>query len=128
MIDRSYIVGVRLTKQEYRLLTEKAERDCETLYRNGKKNLSGYIRKCALNESGKMTVNLNRELKQLAYQVRKIGVNINQVAKKINAGYGYPDPMSAVEELKVELAKIETQFAELLQVVEENGNYKTPEY
>ena len=33
-------------------------------------------------------VRLEKELKNLSYQVRKIGVNINQVVAKINAGYG----------------------------------------
>ncbi len=106
MIDRSYIVGVRLTKQEHQYLTEKAMEDSETLYRNGKKNLSGYIRKCALAESGKSKISLIKEFKRTSYQIRKIGVNINQVAKKINAGYGYSDPMIAVEELKKELEQM----------------------
>lgn len=128
MIDRTYIVGVRLTKQEYQFLSEKATQDSETLYRNGKKNLSGYIRKCALEESGKTKISLIRELKKMSYQIRKIGVNINQVAKKINAGYGYSDPMIAVEELKKELEQIESQFTELFQVVEIYGNHETPQY
>lgn len=33
---------------------------------------------------------MKKELKNLSYQVRKIGVNINQVVAKINAGYRNP--------------------------------------
>lgn len=37
----------------------------------------------------------------LNYQVRKIGININQITKKINAGYGNPsDAMLLADELR----------------------------
>lgn len=128
MIEKNHFVGVKLSDREYQRLSQKAGEDSETRYSNGRENLSGYIRKCALNASGGAEKNLNREIKKLTYQIRKIGVNVNQVAKKINTGYGYPEPMQAVSDLKRELEKIEEQFAYLIQVVKEDGDYETPKY
>lgn len=128
MIEKMHRVTVRFSEREYQCLSQKSSDDVETRYSNGRKNLSGYIRKCALNESGGAQKNLNQELKKLTYQIRKIGVNVNQIAKKINTGYGYPDPEQAVHDLKKELGNIEEQFAYLIQVVEDDGDYKTPEY
>lgn len=88
MVRRNVIIRVRLTPEEYEFICRSAEQSRETRCRNGVKNLSGYIRKCILTESGYAAkINQQRELKNLMYQVRKIGVNINQAAKKINGGY-----------------------------------------
>lgn len=46
------------------------------------KNLSAYLRKAAID--GKIEIHDYSELKNLNYNLRKIGVNINQIAKRIN--------------------------------------------
>ena len=52
-------------------------------------------------------VRLEKELKNLSYQVRKIGVNINQVVAKIHAGYGNQNDIysleKALEQVKQEI-------------------------
>ena len=46
------------------------------------KNLSAYLRKAAIDE--KIEIHDYSELKEINYNLRKIGVNINQIAKRIN--------------------------------------------
>ena len=46
------------------------------------KNLSAYLRKIAID--GKIEVKDLSELKNMNYNLNKIGVNINQIAKRIN--------------------------------------------
>ena len=45
-------------------------------------NLSAYLRKIAID--GKIEIKDLSELKNLNYNLHKIGVNINQIAKRIN--------------------------------------------
>lgn len=127
MIKRDKILMVRWNADEYDFLCRKAELDKETCYKNGKKNLAGYIRKCALRETGYMDkANQLKELKNLSYQVRKIGVNINQATKKINSGYYNLD---ICMELQAGLDEINQKFTELLeQMREQNGDHEADEY
>lgn len=46
------------------------------------KNLSAYLRKIAID--GKIEIKDLSELKNMNYNLHKIGVNINQIAKRIN--------------------------------------------
>lgn len=46
------------------------------------KNLSAYLRKAAIDE--KIEIHDYSGLKEVNYNLRKIGVNINQIAKRIN--------------------------------------------
>lgn len=46
------------------------------------KNLSAYLRKVAID--GKIEIHDYSELKNLNHNIHKIGVNINQIAKRIN--------------------------------------------
>ena len=89
-------------------------------------NLSGYIRDCVLEQSGIKKESYKREIKNLSYQIRKIGVNINQVAAKINSGYR---GMDAVSTLLENQNRIEQELEILLKKLgEENGNHETDEY
>lgn len=115
MIVRDVFIGVLLTQKEHEFLCKKAEEDKETRCRNGKKNLSAYIRKCVLQESGYQP-RVERELKNLTYQVRKIGVNVNQAVKKINSGYYSRD---VCEELLINLEEINQKFSEFSELLEE---------
>ena len=53
---------------------------------------------------------MKKELKNLSYQVRKIGVNINQVVAKINAGYGN---QTDIYKLEKALSQIESEVENL---------------
>lgn len=132
MIKRSYRIYVRVTKEEYELICKMAKNDPDTRCKNGEKNLSRYVRYCVLNESGLRKNYFEREIKNLNYQIRKIGVNINQATKKINAGYG---EWKAAEELKEGIEQIDQRFQEFMERLEEieekisgDGDYKIDEY
>ena len=72
-------VTFRMTEDEYNFLLTKSNNSSENL--NGKENVSGFIRETLLSETGYRNVFLERQLKDLRYEIRKIGTNINQVVK-----------------------------------------------
>ena len=61
-----------------------------------------------------------KELKNLSYQVRKIGVNINQVVAKINAGYGNQIDIYNLEKA---LEQVKHEMKTLNEKVEDYGNH-----
>lgn len=106
---------LRLTPEEVQYFQEKAAQDASVHSRSGAVNLSGYIRKCALRESGYRNLErMEKERKDLTYQVRKIGVNINQAVKKINSGAGG----MAAQDLQVSLEELNRKFDTLLRRME----------
>lgn len=77
---------MRLSEKEYRQLVFLAARDpdCRTK-RSGKPSLSAYVRKHIM-RTRDQPEDLMQALKPICTQVRKAGVNINQVARRVNAG------------------------------------------
>lgn len=88
MEKRKYKVESRNIKQTIRLTKsekEEIERKSKELFPQSKDNLSRYIRHCLFNfDSGDNILMVKKELKEIKYQIRKIGVNINQIAKVAN--------------------------------------------
>ena len=84
-----------------------------------KANTSAYIRKCIFLQEN-CPVRLEKELKNLSYQVRKIGVNINQVVAKINAGYGNQIDIYNLEKA---LEQIKHEMKTLNEKVEDYGDH-----
>ena len=83
MVKRLRYIGLKLTQDEYEYLIKKAHEDSSTCWKNGSKNISAYIRKCVLQATGfKKELWIRKELSDLTYQIRKIGVNINQATRK----------------------------------------------
>lgn len=107
-MKRSIFVGVRFQPEEYEFLCEKAEKDPETRMRTGSKNLSAYIRKKVLQESGyQKELQIQKELKELVYQFRKIGTNINQATKQLHIGY---EPAAAADRLEKNMTILEQKM------------------
>ena len=128
MVERDIIVCLRLTEAEYRHIREKADQDAETRRKDGTRNLSAYMRNRVLQESGfRGDAGVERELRQLSYQVRKIGVNINQATKKINSGHWNRDVALALQE---ELAQVGRHMEEMKRLLKEGrgGNHENPEH
>lgn len=95
-----------------------AEKDIGTKRRKTQeKNVSAYIRKCIFDRN-ENPATIKKELKELAYQVRKIGVNINQVVTKINAGYAVP---MDIDTLIFYMKKVEEKFEYLEKNLEGRG-------
>ena len=107
-MKRSIFVGVRFQPEESEFLCEKAEKDPETRMRTGSKNLSAYIRKKVLQESGyQKELQIQKELKELVYQFRKIGTNINQATKQLHIGY---EPAAAADRLEKNMTILEQKM------------------
>lgn len=107
-VKRSIFVGVRFQPEEYEFLCEKAEKDPETRMRTGSKNLSAYVRKKTLQESGyQKELQIQKELKELVYQFRKIGTNINQATKQLHIGY---EPAAAADRLEKNMTILEQRM------------------
>ena len=103
-------IEIRLTKEEYDRLIRMAKSDPDCIIkRSGKASISAYIRKRTL-YSGDQPESLKKEMKDLTYQIRKIGVNINQAVYRINAGIYSGREM---KELQVSLRKIEFLLREI---------------
>ena len=62
-----------------------------------------YKEPCAVTDRKKKDVRVDMELKDLNYQVRKIGVNINQIAHRLNSNIGDMRDAEYVVELMKEL-------------------------
>lgn len=77
--QKTHMITFRVTEDEYRDLREKAAG-----------NLSAYCRRRILRDEDRKREEKERNLKELTYQIRKIGVNINQVTARINSGFYYP--------------------------------------
>ena len=73
--------------------------------------MSAYIRKKALQESGyQKELQIQKELKELVYQFRKIGTNINQATKQLHIGY---EPAAAADRLEKNMKVLEKQMEDL---------------
>lgn len=119
---RSYMI--RFTEKEYAALRRMAEADPDARNQKDQVELSRYIRKCIFSSSG-FGRDMEQELRELKFQIRKIGVNINQAVHRINAGYAFPDDDTL---LLTRLAALEQLFNDFLKKMEEetvHGHHKT---
>ena len=108
---------IRFTEEEFALLNEYAQKDISTHTKKTKeKNISAYIRKCIFSSS-RNPWELKKELKEMNYQIRKIGVNINQAVTKINSGYGSPSDIRMLQQC---LADVENRVKGVEMQIEKN--------
>lgn len=116
MVSRTERLRLRLSDDELEFLKEQADAS-GAKFKNGKTNLSRYVRETLLAGSGLRDEQLQRGIRSLAYEFRKIGTNINQIARKINADIGTPEDLIRLTDY---LDRIETKFAGFLKEVEEH--------
>lgn len=124
MEKRIIRIMIRFTESEVSFLKKKAAEKKETTFSDGSVNFSGYLRKKVLEESGWKADTTARELRELNYQIRKIGVNINQVAAKINSGYRGSD---AVCQLQNDVSLIQKKVECFTRKLND-GDHETDEY
>ena len=108
---RRYI-GIRVSEREYQVMREAAEHESECHSKNGSINIRRFIRNRVL-DSERIKNQKKRQMDDLVYQIRKIGVNINQITKKVNADKVYFYDIKVVQE---EQRKIESQVNKLIHV------------
>lgn len=99
---KNRIITFRVTDEEYALLTERTKKTGIT-----GENLSEYIRQQVFGEE--YPYQKEKLLRDMNYQIRKIGVNLNQIAARYNSSlYLEQDRrlvMQYMEELKMLLEK-----------------------
>ena len=88
MKQRVHPVNIRLTQEERDHLILCMQKEGKCHFRNGKPNLSEFIRDKLLDSTGYHSENLIKISDELRYEIRKIGTNINQIARKVNGGIG----------------------------------------
>lgn len=127
MVKRDREIGLKLTQDEYEHISRMAENDADTRWKSGKKNLSAYIRKCVLQSTGyRREGQIKKELDRLTYQLRKIGVNVNQATKKINSNFY---DVEITERLHDELKEVNRNLREFMDRLEEmNGSNEVDEH
>ena len=99
---RNVQIIVRVTEDERALIEEKMEQ-IPTI------NLSAYARKMLID--GYIIVLDLKEIKTQTTQLQKIGVNVNQIAKRINeTGRIYADDMDEIKRLMEEVWRLERRL------------------
>lgn len=130
-MGRSILKSIRFSEEEIHYLNERARAYSEELRKKGKEggaagqegrvgerdNLSAYIRQLLFSRSGYRDEETVKLLRDLKYELRKIGTNVNQIARKINGGY--VGSSADLIELKDSLARIEAAFDDVKKEVEE---------
>lgn len=101
------IIPIRFRESEYEFLKKQSMQPDISGKRY--KNFSEFVRETLLSRNHYDDVIIKRQLADLRYEVHKIGVNINQIAKRTNAGYGKEKDL---EEVKACLQKVEKSFME----------------
>ena len=76
-LKRNRKIIFRLTNKEFKTIEERMQID-------GIKKISNYLRIMIFPKESKNKIRLSKEDK-LLFEINKIGVNINQIAKRINA-------------------------------------------
>lgn len=92
---------VRCTEAELAGLHQRAKK--------AKLSLSRYLVKSGLSDGKTLTAEEREELKRLRFDLRKIGVNLNQIAFASNAahrGTGEPPNQAEFDQLQADLKKI----------------------
>ena len=110
MEKRENDLNIRVTKSEYVYL-KKCSESADFHFKNGRDNFSEYLRSLLLERSSYRNVTYLKQLRDLAYELRKIGTNVNQIARKINSGY--VGSSNDLTELKQYLKQIEEAFEKL---------------
>ena len=108
MSRRDIRYTIRFSEKEWEILEEKIKKEDAWEFKYGIKegsvNVSAFIREKLFREEIKRT-GILPGIKNLTYQIRKIGVNINQVAAKINSGHGNIDSVFICKKIFYRLKK-----------------------
>lgn len=107
--NRDVVIPFRLTQREHERLQERLKTVNSSL------NQSEYIRECIFSGDIERSILMQRELKKISYELRKIGVNLNQIAARINGQVYLPYDMNLLTCL---LEGIEDEREKLEQALE----------
>lgn len=100
---KKHIVTFRVTEEEYELLKNRTE---QSGIRSG--NISEYVRRQVLGEEYPYV--REKLLRDMNYQIRKIGVNINQITARNNSRLYFVSDKEQLKEDMEELIKLFEEF------------------
>jgi len=96
---RTVQVKFRVTKEEHALIEEKMKLIPT-------RNMAAYLRKMAIN--GYIIQIDHTDIKAMTAEIQKIGVNINQIAKRVNAtGSAYQEDIEEIKEVLNEIWRLQ---------------------
>lgn len=110
------MISFRVSEAEYKQLKDRAIDTPAGRTKNGNVNLSGYMRNQVLSAAGIRNTALASNAGKLHYEMRKLGVNVNQIARKLNAGIGTEKD---VEILHEKIGRIEQLLEQYIAGVDE---------
>lgn len=114
-------ITLRFSEEEFDRLLELAKEDDTTKTKEGRENLSKYIRKCIFEKPG-IFVNTKREMAELKFQLRKLKMQLHYLSIN-NEGI--------TDEQLSEIKLIEDTFNKMLEVIKEggaHGNHDAKQY
>lgn len=114
-------IRIRLTAEELAWLKKIFETDGECMMRSGRKNFSKFLRDRLLSGFSAQE-KLARQNGTLRHEIRRIGVNINQVTKKINAGFGSASDIPLLDEMLKEVEETLEEYIRLTGELWESQN------
>jgi hypothetical protein len=100
---------VRLTEPERKQLHQKAEKT--------KLSLSRYLVKAGLSDGQVLTAEDKEEIRQLRFELYKIGSNLNQITKSFNASRRGNGEEPTAQQLKETLEKVDSALETLLNFI-----------
>lgn len=86
------------------------------------KDMSEFIRGTLLERTGFQSTMVKMQLNVLLYETNKIGVNINQTVKKINAGYGSHSDIELLLSEQRKLCELVEKYTEMVESLWQSQN------
>lgn len=108
---KNFRLNCRVSEEEWNKVLEKAEEE--------NISVSGYIRKLLFREpiAGVTEQDVNKLIRDLTYQIRKIGVNINQLAKAANGRYFRGEDKEFLFREQERLSMLFEQYLEMIEKI-----------
>lgn len=119
MEQKTEKIRIRVSEKELEHLKKCSSSSCKAKFKNGKENFSGYLREKLLQETNHKNEYIEQQMRELRYELRKIGTNINQIAKKVNGGFGTQSDLTELkkhmEQIEKKMDKFEEEVVEIWQ-------------
>jgi len=89
------------------------------------KDMSEFIRATLLEKTGYQSSMVKLQLRDLLFEINKVGVNINQIAKKYNSNMGNQKDLHNIMEQQTKLCEMVEEYKETVEKLWQSQNYCT---
>ena len=122
-----YLRNKNKKKEKTQVTTYLDETELEILDKRvsaDKSNRSDFIKKIILEKTAKPIININFDsLDNVAYEINKIGVNINQIAYRVNKEHQlYKSDMKYIKEQQEHIENILCDYYDVVLALQEKAN------